>query len=164
MMTSAKTNANVNTLFQRLSERVLYNKLYGGTSSSSPMYDDSTGPEDAYGKDAPPSHRVTPTSRSNGTSSAAAAFDSPAGAGAAITNTTDNKYDNKKPEPMTKSAKSRNRRLDDSIEECEMDGGHETFKSGESNDTHYSRCDGLMSCDVGGSSTAEADGPNCTIQ
>jgi len=166
MMTSAKTNANVSPLFQRISERALQIKLYGGTSSNnnnqttSPLsFEDNSngvngGPEDAYGK-APWSSGP----RSN--------INSPSDGGHPSTTGTDNH----KQEPTTMmttttttSGKSKtNRRLNDSIEEGE--GVVETFESGESNDTHYSRCGGLMACDVAGSSTSEdTESSNCTIQ
>lgn len=167
MVTSAKTNANVSPLFQKISERVLQVKLYGGSSSNNKRqttavqsFENSRngfngGPEDAYGKAAqwssgPKSNVYSP---SNG-------GDPPTGGN-----------DNHKQEPTTMmttttktSGRSKtDRRLNDSIEERE--GILETFESGESNDTHYSRCGGLMACDVAGSSTSEdTESSNCTIQ
>jgi Ras family len=188
MTTSAKTNTNVNSLFHRVSERVLQIKFGGAaatTAASTPpiSLEDGHAATSTYGSVFPPSTSNGTPALSNTVGSGSRILTPPTAASSAVldpssslTSSNINSQESKTPtkyrngtRPLSSSSSSKKNEqngtdpLNELIEEEERcEGFVEPLESGESNDSHYSRCGGLMSCDVSGSSTDAGSG--CVIQ
>lgn len=175
MTTSAKTNTNVTAVFQRLSERVLQIKMgvevattATATSSSAIFSGEAygSGPLSSLSSSAAAAaaaavgfvngSRIHPAPPSSSADLASAYNNNPLNNDLTSTtqlNGNNNRHSiNNNGQPLSKAAEA--------IEE--HDGVVETGESGDSKESYYSRCDGIMCGDVVG--TATESGSGCVIQ